>query len=200
MCAHASTHQLGSVITQDNRSIVFYSKKLSKTQQNYTVTDLELLSIVMVLKEFHSMLLGQDILICSDHKNLESDLAHLTSQKGLHWRLLVEEFGVAIKHIKGVNNSVADALSRLDFAPSLNKNNSGTVELIFANLLPEDSELFLLSMQDTSEHQMSAIELKKRMTAKSKRKHTKHSVNNFDVVLENNKVFIPIILHPRIIA
>ena len=79
----ASNKQLGSVITQNNHPIAFYSKKLSKHQQKYTVTNLELLSIVMTLKEFRSILLGQNIIIYTDHKNLESDLAHLTSQMGL---------------------------------------------------------------------------------------------------------------------
>ena len=64
----ASTKQLGAVITQDNRPIAFYSKKLTKCQQRYTVTDLELLSIVMTLREFRPILLGQEIIIYTDHK------------------------------------------------------------------------------------------------------------------------------------
>ena len=45
----ASTRQLGAIITQENRPIAFCSKNLSKSQQKYTVTNLELLSIVMTL-------------------------------------------------------------------------------------------------------------------------------------------------------
>jgi hypothetical protein len=36
----ASPTQLGAVITQDNRQIAFFSRKLSKTQQKYSVTEL----------------------------------------------------------------------------------------------------------------------------------------------------------------
>ena len=32
------------------------------------------------------------------------------------WRLILEEFGPELKHIKGENNAVADALSRLDMS------------------------------------------------------------------------------------
>jgi hypothetical protein len=39
----ASSTQLGAVITQDNRPIAFFSRKLSKMQQKYSVTEIELL-------------------------------------------------------------------------------------------------------------------------------------------------------------
>jgi hypothetical protein len=48
----ASSMQLGAVITQDNRPIAFFSRKLSKTQQKYSVTEIEHLAIVETLKEF----------------------------------------------------------------------------------------------------------------------------------------------------
>ena len=57
------TRQLGVVITQDNRPIAFFSRKLTKAQQRYTVTELELLSIVELLKEFKGMLLGYEVII-----------------------------------------------------------------------------------------------------------------------------------------
>jgi hypothetical protein len=40
------------VITQDNRPIAFFSRKLSKMQQKYNVTEIALLAIVETLKEF----------------------------------------------------------------------------------------------------------------------------------------------------
>jgi len=42
----ASTMQLGAVITQDNRPIAFFSRKLSETQTKYSVSEIELLAIV----------------------------------------------------------------------------------------------------------------------------------------------------------
>ena len=54
----ASSTQLGAVITQDNRPIAFFGRKLSKTktQQKYSVTEIELLAIEETLKEFKGML------------------------------------------------------------------------------------------------------------------------------------------------
>jgi hypothetical protein len=52
--------QLGAVISQDNRPIAFFSRKLSETQTKYSVTKI-LLAIVETLKEFQGMLWGQQI-------------------------------------------------------------------------------------------------------------------------------------------
>ena len=55
----ASATQLGAMITQDNRPIAFFSWELSKTQQKYRVTEIELLAMVETLKEFKGMLWGK---------------------------------------------------------------------------------------------------------------------------------------------
>ncbi len=66
----ASTKQLGAVITQENRPIAFFSRKLSGTRSKYTIAKLELLAIVETLKEFNGMLWGQRINVYTNHKNL----------------------------------------------------------------------------------------------------------------------------------
>jgi hypothetical protein len=45
----ASTMQLGAVITQDNRPIMFFSRKLSKMQTKHSVTNIELLVFISFL-------------------------------------------------------------------------------------------------------------------------------------------------------
>ena len=45
----AFKRQLGAVITQDNRPIAFFSRQLNSAQQKYSITELELLSIVETL-------------------------------------------------------------------------------------------------------------------------------------------------------
>ena len=116
----ASTRQLGSVIVQNNRPIAFFSRKLTKAQQKYSVTELELLSIVETLKEFKGILWGQKVRVYTDHLNLTRDALGLTSDRVYRWRLLLEEYGPEIVYIKGIHNTVADALSRLEYDPMVN--------------------------------------------------------------------------------
>jgi hypothetical protein len=95
----ASTMQPGSVITQGNRPIAFFSRKLSVMQTKYSVTKIKILAIVETLKEFQGMLWGQTIKVYTDHKNLTQDAVGSTSDRVYHWQLLLEEFDPDIVYI-----------------------------------------------------------------------------------------------------
>jgi hypothetical protein len=76
-----------------------------------------LLSIVETLKEFRNILFGQQIIIHTDHQNIL--YKKLSSDRIICWQLLLEEYGPEYVHVKGNDNIVADALSRMavDFNP-----------------------------------------------------------------------------------
>jgi len=70
--------------------------------------------MVETLKEHRNTLLGQQIEVFTDHKN--PVCKHFNTERVMRWRLLLEEFGPKLTCVKGVNNVVADALSRLETA------------------------------------------------------------------------------------
>jgi hypothetical protein len=51
----ASMMQLGAVIPQGNRPIMFFSIKLSKAQTKYSLTKFRLVAIVKTLKDFFGL-------------------------------------------------------------------------------------------------------------------------------------------------
>jgi hypothetical protein len=55
---------------QDDCPVVYYSRKLNSAQRNYATIDKELLCVVATLKELPSMLLGAELHIYTDHKNI----------------------------------------------------------------------------------------------------------------------------------
>ena len=84
----------------------------------YSDTELELLSIVECLKEFKGMLWGQQINIFIDHKHLVQDMLCLSSDCIYCWQLLLEEFGPKIVSFKVIDNTVANAISHLEYNPT----------------------------------------------------------------------------------
>jgi hypothetical protein len=90
------------------------------------VTEIELLAIVEKLKEFKGMLWGQSIKVYTDHKKLTRDALGLASDRVYQWRLLLEEYAPEIVYIKGVHNTVVDAISRLEYNPVQNSTNEYT--------------------------------------------------------------------------
>ncbi len=69
--------------------------------------------MVETLKEFKGMLWG--------HANLVRDALGMTSDLVYQWRLLLEEYGPKIVYTKGIHNTIADAISRLEYDSSTNQ-------------------------------------------------------------------------------
>ncbi len=107
----ASDYQLGSCIMQDGQPVAYYSKKLNNAQCNYSSVDKELLSIVMTLREFQSMLLGAELHIHTNYKNILN--IGDSSQSRLRWISYVDEYGPELHYVECSANVVADTFSRL---------------------------------------------------------------------------------------
>ncbi|RDX69445.1 Retrovirus-related Pol polyprotein, partial [Mucuna pruriens] len=120
MC-DASNSTLGAVLSQKARVgqpvhvIADASKTMDCAQQKYTTPEKELLAIIFALDKFCSYLLGSKIIVFSDNAALKYLLKKPNAKPRLiRWMLLLQEFNIKIKDKKGVENSVADHLSKIE--------------------------------------------------------------------------------------
>ncbi|XP_073121519.1 uncharacterized protein [Henckelia pumila] len=120
---------LGQRIDKVFRTIYCASKTLNEAQLNYATTEKELLAVFFALDKFHSYLILSKITIYTDH----SAIRHLLAKKDakprlIRWILHLQEFDLEIKDKKGVENVVADHLSRLEGIPDCAQNDTEDID------------------------------------------------------------------------
>jgi hypothetical protein len=113
VCTYSCKEGLRGVLMQEGCVICYTSRKSNEHQINYVNYDLELAATVHALKMWRHYLLGRIFVLMTYHCGLR----HLFDQPKLNarkpsWMAILREFDFEIKHIKGKENRVADALSR----------------------------------------------------------------------------------------
>jgi hypothetical protein len=104
---------LGGVLLQERKHVAYFSEKLSGPVLNYFTFDKELYALVRCLETWQYYLWPKEFVIHSDHESLK----HIHSQGKLNhrhakWVEFIESFPCVIKHKKGKENVIVDALSR----------------------------------------------------------------------------------------
>lgn len=114
----ASKYAIGAVLSQGpigyDRPISFASRTLTKTEENYSTIEKELLAIDWACKYFRPYLFGRKFILYTDHKPLTYAInLKDPHSKLVRWKLRLEEFDYEIRHRPGKQNVVADGLSRI---------------------------------------------------------------------------------------
>jgi len=109
----ASGKGLGCVLMQHGYVVAYASRKLKPHEKNYSTHDLELTVMIFVLKIWRHYLLGDRVLIYTNHKSLK----YIFTQKELNirqrrWLELMAYYDIDLQYHPCKVNVVPDALSR----------------------------------------------------------------------------------------
>jgi hypothetical protein len=101
------------VLIQEGKPIAYFSKKLSGPSLNYLTYDKELYALIRVLETWQHYFWPKEFVIHSNHESLK----HIRGQAKLNkhhakWVEFIKTFPYIIKHKKGKENVIVDALSR----------------------------------------------------------------------------------------
>ena len=123
----ASIRGLGAVLSQKQSDgkfhpVAYASCSLSKTEERYSITDLETLAVVWAISHFQYYLYGHDVTVRTDHQAVKAILGS-PNASGKHacWWSKVYSSGlrtIDITYRPGKENTNADALSRQPCQPS----------------------------------------------------------------------------------
>jgi RNase H-like domain found in reverse transcriptase/Integrase zinc binding domain len=131
---NASQEEIGVVLMQEGRPIAFLSKKLGVKNQGLSTYEKELLALYTAISKWRHYLLGAEFVIKTNHINLKYLLEQRVNtpmqHKGLR-KLLGLNYKIQYK--KGVDNKVADALSRQTMLDS----QANLTVLAFSELIPK---------------------------------------------------------------
>lgn len=133
------------------RPVAFDSMTFKVAELNYPVHEKELLAIIRALKKWRSDLIGVPFTIYTDHKTLENFHKQWElSRRQARWMEFLSQYEGKIVYIKGEDNTVADALSRLPDICDLSSSSS-TAENhalpIFHDAISKNSIASVLSTQ-----------------------------------------------------
>lgn len=112
---------VGAVLLQDGSDgvehpVSFFSKKLDKHQRWYSTIEKEALALVMAFEHFEVYVGGSGVpvVVYTDHNPLVF-LGRMRNKNRrlMNWSLRLQQFNIVIEHIRGKDNVIADALSRL---------------------------------------------------------------------------------------
>jgi hypothetical protein len=114
VCTYACNEGLGGVLSQNGFVICYELRKLKEHERHYATDDLDLASIVHALKKWIHYLMGKRFELRTDHNGMKYlfDQPTLNARK-TRWLEFLSEYDFDIKHIKGKENKVVDALRRI---------------------------------------------------------------------------------------
>ncbi len=121
LATDASDTAIGAVLQQHIEGtwcpISFFSRKLTPAETRYSAFDKELLAIYLAIQHFRHFLEGRPFQVLTDHKpltfalNSRSDHHSPRQARQLDY---ISQFTPAIRHTRGLDNVVADTLSRIE--------------------------------------------------------------------------------------
>jgi len=116
----ASTVAAGAVLHQGEGSkrqpLAFFSKAFSTTEKRYSTFGRELLATYLAVKHFRHLAEATNIIIYTDHLPLLSAFRSHSdryTEREIRQLDFLSQFNIEFRHVKGIDNPVADALSRI---------------------------------------------------------------------------------------
>ncbi|XP_062153129.1 uncharacterized protein LOC133861362 [Alnus glutinosa] len=111
----ASGTGVGAVLMQECRPIAFFSQAIKGRNLSLSTYEKEMMALIAAVQKWHPYLLGQRFVVRTDQKSLRHLLEQtITTDAHQKWLVKLLGYDFSIEYKKGLENSAADDLSRID--------------------------------------------------------------------------------------
>ena len=162
----ASDTAVGAVLQQHIKGtwhpISFFSRKMTPAETRYSTFDRELLAVYLSIKHFRHLLEGRQFHVLTDHKpltyalNSRSDRHSPRQARQLDY---IAQFTSTIRQVHGMDNVVADALSRIEINALLTGQPPNVDFAAIAKTQATDPQIRSLQSSPTSTLTVEAVPL-----------------------------------------
>ncbi|GJV35069.1 putative mitochondrial protein [Tanacetum coccineum] len=159
---NASGVGIGAMLQQNGHPIAYLSKTLAPKHQTLSIYEKEFLAVMMALEKWRRYLLDSHFIIKTDHYSLKYLLdQRITTPAQMKWLPKLMGFDYEVQYKKGVDNAVADALSRVQ--------NEG--QLMSTMVMTVPTELFTKIVASWTSDESIQTLLQSLQSGKTTRKH-----------------------------
>ena len=100
---------IGAVLKQEHDGVMFPVKYESR----YSTIERECLALVWAVRKFHVYVYGREFVLETDHQPLMFiDRSKIGNDRIMRWALVLQNYRYKVKVVKGIDNTMADFLSR----------------------------------------------------------------------------------------
>jgi hypothetical protein len=180
VCTSTCKEGLGGVLSQNVYVVCYESRKLKEHERHYATHDLELETIVHALKKWRHYLMGKRFELRTYHNGLKYlfDQPNLNARQS-RWLEFLSEYDFDIKHIKGKENKVVDALNK-----RVHELHATTINMCQSDLKGRISEA---SKSDL--HYMELVEKLQQGNLQQKIEDYKLGID--EILMYRNKIYVP---------
>ena len=108
---------LGALLLQEGKPVIYVSRTFTPAEERYSTIERELLGVLFAMERLHNYVFGEPVRVQTNHKPLEMiwKKSVATASPILQQLLLrLARYEIQVEYICGKDNSIADALSRVD--------------------------------------------------------------------------------------
>ena len=123
----ASDHAIAGILSQNGRSVAYFSRRLNATERNYPEVEKKATACVEVIRKWSCFLKGKHFSLYTDQRSASfmfdrRSRSKIKNNKILCWRIELSQYSYDIKQKPGNSNVAADARSRIICSTITSKN------------------------------------------------------------------------------